>query len=135
MALAANTAGVRKISLVSPDPTVDMTQVAGGFEAWADYLHTNGGGSKTGEGERGVGTHLAVEPLNLANPKMTNGAPTGLVVVSPTTVKRQELDDVVDLLRVAPGPLLGVVTYTENGKRQPARDLMRRMTAARSNGA
>jgi len=53
-----------------------------------------------------------VKPFDFYSDALGNGAGTGLVVLSPIALKKSELDEVKNLLKVNPGPLLGVVTYT-----------------------
>jgi hypothetical protein len=51
-------------------------------------------------------------PFNVRQLALTNGGGMGLALVSPHTLKKTELDEAVHLLRMSPGPLLGVITYT-----------------------
>jgi hypothetical protein len=57
-------------------------------------------------------SRIPVSTLGVDSPSVSNGGATGLVVVAPATVKKQELDDTSHLLRVSPAPLLGLIAYT-----------------------
>ena len=104
LGLAAKAARVSKVRVVSPEPDFDLGRLTGG-----------------------VDPPLPIEPFSVINPPLSNGVPTGFVVVSPATLRRAELDEVQELLRIAPGPLLGVVTYpTEDGS--GVRRLLRKVT-------
>jgi hypothetical protein len=59
----------------------------------------------------------------------TNGSAPGLVLVTPSTVKKTDVAAATHLLRVSPAPLLGLVTYT------PPRSLVGRIRSiVRSEG-
>lgn len=47
------------------------------------------------------------------NPKTTptNGAPAGLVPVSPTSLRKSEIDEITPTVRLARWPLFSLVTY------------------------
>jgi len=85
--LAARAADVQSVGLVSSRRDLDLSHLASYLDA-----------------------PLKVRPFDFHS--SSNGHPPGLVLVSPDTLKRDELDEVVHLLRVSPGPLLGVVTYS-----------------------
>jgi hypothetical protein len=90
--LAAATAGVGKVALVPAKPGLDVEHIA-----------------------RGLDAPLKVEPFDARTSGGLNGSRSGLVLISPTTLRREELDQVVHLLRVSPGPLLGLVAYEPVG--------------------
>jgi hypothetical protein len=60
---------------------------------------------------------LRIRPFNLrdSSPEVPGGV--GLVVVSPTALKKTELMDVSHLLNVASLPLLGLLTYSPSSSR------------------
>ena len=43
---------------------------------------------------------------------VANGSATGVVLVTPSTIKKTQVGATAHLLRVTPAPLLGLVTYT-----------------------
>ena len=54
---------------------------------------------------------VQIRPLNLEYPAPHDRDGVGVVVVSPTALKRAELVDVMQLLRLTSFPLLGLITY------------------------
>src|SRR5207244_2917213 len=55
----------------------------------------------------------SIKPFSYATGLSKDGdfATTGLVVVAPTNVKKRDLNQVADLIRMTGWPLLGLVTY------------------------
>jgi capsular polysaccharide biosynthesis protein len=105
--LAAEAARVRNVTLVAAGPRVDLDGLADSLKASAaaEALQTNG---------NGVGAYPA--PLRIASfdaehPPFNNGSRSGLVLVSPTALKKTDLSDVAHLLQASRLPLLGVITY------------------------
>jgi capsular polysaccharide biosynthesis protein len=102
--LATRAAGVRNVGLIAvgpPEP--DLPALARRFS-----LNGSNGSPKSRSG--------TVRPFDVRSALPSNGSTTtGLVLVSPEVLKKAELDEVKDLLRVSPGPLLGVLTYGDPG--------------------
>jgi uncharacterized protein involved in exopolysaccharide biosynthesis len=101
--LATKTAGVNSVGLMAVrPPDLDVSALAERFAA-------------KGSNGSAVERPASVRAFDVRSSSLFNGSPTGLVLISPEALKRTELDDVKELLRVAPGPLLGVVTYRDPG--------------------
>jgi capsular polysaccharide biosynthesis protein len=103
--LATRAAGVKNVGLIGigpPEP--DLPALAERFA-----LNGTNGSPRARPGTvRAFDVHSALP---------VNGSTTGLVLVSPDVLKKAELDEVKELLRVGPGPLLGVLTYGDPGGR------------------
>jgi hypothetical protein len=67
------------------------------------------GGSE--EGGEAWASSQSIGPFDVGSSTLVNGGGTGLVVVAPDAPKRAELDEIRNLLKLTPGPLLGVMTY------------------------
>ena len=109
--VAAEVAGVGTVNLVATDPAVDLSRLANGLEAApADAFGPPRSPRDTHSG-------LRIRPFNLrdSSPEVPGGV--GLVVVSPTALKKTELMDVSHLLSVASLPLLGLLTYSPSSSR------------------
>ena len=109
--VAAEVAGVGTVNLVATDPAVDLSRLANGLEAApADAFGPPRSPRDTHPG-------LRIRPFNLrdSSPEVPGGV--GLVVVSPTALKKTELMDVSHLLNVASLPLLGLLTYSPSSSR------------------
>jgi capsular polysaccharide biosynthesis protein len=109
--VAAEVAGVGTVNLLATDPDVDLSRLANGLEAApADAFGPPRSPRDTHSG-------LRIRPFNLrdSSPEVPGGV--GLVVVSPTALKRTQLMDVSHLLTVASLPLLGLVTYSPSASR------------------
>ena len=109
--VAAEVAGVGTVNLVATDPDVDLSRLANGLEAApADAFGPPRNPRDTQPG-------LRIRPFNLrdSSPEVPGGV--GLVVVSPTALKKTELMDVSHLLNVASLPLLGLLTYSPSSSR------------------
>jgi capsular polysaccharide biosynthesis protein len=90
--LARKSAGVHSIGLLPLRSDVDLPRIT-------EQLAVNG------EARR-------IQPYDVRSPSLVNGGGTGLVIVAPDAPKMAELEGIRHLLALAPGPLLGVVTYT-----------------------
>ena len=109
--VAAEVAGVGTVNLVATDPAVDLSRLANGLEAApADAFGPP-------RSPRDPHSGLRIRPFNLrdSSPEVPGGV--GLVVVSPTALKKTELMDVSHLLNVASLPLLGLLTYSPSSSR------------------
>lgn len=116
--LSAEAAKVGNVALVGAGPDVDLLQLARTLSdsAEAEALHTNGFHDQD--------PHL--RPLKIGrfeakSPPINNGSRSGLVLVSPSVVKKTELTDIEQLLRASRLPLLGVITYDrpDGAQRRP----------------
>jgi len=100
LSLASKNAGVRNVGLMAVrPPELDLP-------ALAQRFGSNGNGAV----RPGM-----VRPFEIGSSSLLNGTSTGVVLVSPDSLRKSELDDVKELLRVTPGPLLGVLTYRHPG--------------------
>jgi hypothetical protein len=100
--LAAEAADVRNVAMVTAGG-VDVDGVAASLSA-ADASHAGNG--------NGHGAALRIGNFDSQNPPFNNGSRSGLVLVSPTALKKTELNDIEHLLQASRLPLLGVITYT-----------------------
>jgi capsular polysaccharide biosynthesis protein len=76
-------------------------------------LHTRATGAASS-------SRFRIRPFGLSNGSPDNRS-TGLVLVSPSVVKKAEIDDVSHLLRVARLPVLGLITYERQRAQEPRR--------------
>jgi hypothetical protein len=109
--VAAQVAGVGTVNLLATDPDVDLSRLADGLEAApADAIAAPRSPGDTRSG-------LRIRPFNLrdSSPDVPGGV--GLVVVSPTALKKTQLMDASHLLNVASLPLLGLLTYSRSPSR------------------
>ena len=113
--LAAEAADVHNVAMVTAGPGVDVDDVAASLNA-ADASHARSG--------NGHGPGLRIGNFDAQNPPFNNGSRSGLVLVSPTALKKNELADIEHLLQASRLPLLGVITYAG-----PNRHLRRGATA------
>jgi uncharacterized protein involved in exopolysaccharide biosynthesis len=100
--LAAEAADVRNVAMVTAGG-VNVDGVAASLSA-ADASHAGNG--------NGHGADLRIDNFDPQNPPFNNGSRSGLVLVSPTALKKAELNDIEHLLQASRLPLLGVITYT-----------------------
>jgi capsular polysaccharide biosynthesis protein len=108
--LAAEAAQVGNVALVSAGPNIDLHRMAGSLRsspaAGAHIATGNGESSGTPD------VHpLRIGAFNPESPPFNNGARSGLVLVSPSALKKTELRDIAYLLKASHLPLLGVITY------------------------
>gem|GEM_PF-1828559 len=111
--VAAEVAGVGTVNLLATDPDVDLSRLADGLErAPAEAF-----GPPQSPSPRDTHSWLRIRPFNLrdSSPEVPGGV--GLVVVSPTALKKTQLMDVSHLLNVASLPLLGLLTYGPSSSR------------------
>jgi capsular polysaccharide biosynthesis protein len=103
--LAAEAAGVRNVALFGAGPAVDLDRMAEALNSSsaAGRAHSNG---------KGAAPFLRIGRFNAESPPVNNGTRSGLVLVSPTALKKTELSDIANLLKVSDLPLLGLITYT-----------------------
>jgi hypothetical protein len=98
--LAAETAGLKNLALLAAMPDSDV-------EALAEQLEAN----SAREGALADRSPLRIRPFSLEDPAEHDPSETGLVLLSPDTIKKAELEDVHHLLRVMPLRVLGLITY------------------------
>lgn len=107
--LAAEAAHVRNVALVSAGPNVDLHRLA---ESLGTTRAAGGGSTRNGHSDARGGLHpLRIGAFNPESPPFNNGARSGLVLVSPTALKKTELSDIAYLMKASQLPLLGVITY------------------------
>jgi uncharacterized protein involved in exopolysaccharide biosynthesis len=115
--LAARARNVRNIGLVAARRDIDLEGLAQRMDAvWFDaplIASLVGGNGAEHEAEEGPPSspEFHVRPFSVRQLAMSNGGGMGLALVSPPTLKKTELDEVMHLLRMSPGPLVGVITY------------------------
>jgi capsular polysaccharide biosynthesis protein len=113
--LAAEAAKVRNVTMVTAGPGVDLSDLADSLNASAAAEKPKVNGRSSGHSHA-----LRIGSFDPENPPFNNGSRTGLVLVSPSALKKTELSDVEHLLQASQLPLLGVITY-----RTQERDLRR----------
>ncbi len=105
---SARKAHVAKIDLLGIGSTVDLALIAGALDS-----AVAGGAVPAAEGAAQpatAGRAITVRPFGLR--EIGEGDGTGLAVIAPAVLKKNELEDAMRLLRTTPWPLLGVMTYT-----------------------
>jgi len=143
--LGAESMQVESLGLVPIGPDVDLGLLAATFEDLAQDDVREGFREElasveavAGTGPRPVATshpqkdlrasaafgarnpQFHIRPFGLSHGSTENGS-VALVLVSPSVVKKAELDDVSHLLRVARLPVLGLITYERPRVNQPRR--------------
>lgn len=129
--LAAQSADVQSAALVAVGPDVDLGLLAATLDelanevpamsaprriAAADAVAAGGmrpiAHAEAEAGPRGAGssTRFRIHAFGLLDGRPDNGN-TALVLVSPDVAKKEEIDEVSNLLRVAGSPLLGLIAY------------------------
>lgn len=122
--LAVKASGVRDVRLLSAGPPADLESLATSLTVALDVLRQNGQPTQADDEStapakrrpRNVG--INVFDLRTWSP---NGGGTGLVLVSPIALKRNELVDVNRLLGMSRVPVIGLITYDRDrvrGQRQ-----------------
>ena len=105
--LAAQAAEVGNVALLAAGPDVDLDRLAESLSSSA------AGGVPTNPSESATG-HARTLRIGRFRPESTlsnNGRRSGLVLVSPTALKKAELSDIANLLKLSQLPLLGLITY------------------------
>jgi uncharacterized protein involved in exopolysaccharide biosynthesis len=127
--LAAKTAKVRHVGLVSARPDIDAIGLARRLEstlaapeprpqgeasdpdAWPSDHGVLSGPADTAGSAPPAPAPFRVRVVDHHAPPAVNGTPYGLVFVTPPTLKKQDLVGPRHLLRISAAPLLGVVAY------------------------
>lgn len=116
--LAAEAAGVETVGLFPAAPGLDLSGFAERLEAIPpgalDPQHNAVAMDHARPG-------LRIRPFSLHDSSADVQGGVGLVLVAPTEMKKAELIDVGQLLRLTPVPLLGLVTYTPQSSRRRGR--------------
>ncbi|MFL5968754.1 MAG: hypothetical protein ACJ74L_04085 [Gaiellaceae bacterium] len=116
--LAAAGVELPNVGLVAVGPDVELGLVAAMLDELANGVATTAAkrtavGAETATEPVAAGSHSV--PFRIRPFGMLDGAPSNgqmaLVLVSPSVVKKSDIDDASHLLRVAGSPLLGLVTY------------------------
>jgi hypothetical protein len=104
----AKEAQVRTVELATIGPPTDLKRLARQLQ-----LHVNGHPLMREEGAVTNGSGPAVRVFGSPSAAKTNGAgpSVGLVVITPSTVKRSDLRTATDLSLLTEWPLLGALTY------------------------
>ncbi len=104
--LAAEAVEVGNVALLAAGPDGDLDRVATSLRSSAAL-----GELKGNENGSGHAKPLRITSFKPERPPMNNGRLSGLVLVSPTALKKAELNDIAHLLKVSQLPLLGLITY------------------------
>ena len=118
--LAAESVNAREVGLVAVGPEVEVGLLAATLDELANAgvatasRHIASAEAVTA-GARGFAgrpsaSRCRIRPFGLLDDRADNGT-TALVLISPTAVKKEEIDEVSHLLRVAGSPLVGLITY------------------------
>ena len=115
--LAAEAAGVENVGLLAAGPDVDLGSLAESLTAAqpapAGGRRKTGSSNRNGHQRNGHQAGVAIRPFS---PSLSNGSrPSGLVLVAPSVLKKTELVDASQFLKVANLPLLGVIAYGTPG--------------------
>jgi hypothetical protein len=129
--LAAKGAGVRRISLLAAEPINELDIIAKQLETAANHpveagspvedpiAATHAGGQvapssvEAMAARRAVGAApVYVRPFGIDFAMSNNGAPTGVVVLAPTSLRRARIVALNHLLSITPAPVLGLITYS-----------------------
>jgi uncharacterized protein involved in exopolysaccharide biosynthesis len=113
--LAAKAAGVRDVRLLPARRDLDLQILAPRLDAAAaPALASVVGSDAEYEGAAVTdGTTFRIRPFDIRDSALSsNRGGTGLVLVSPTALKKTEIDEIKHFLRMSPGPLVGLLTYT-----------------------
>ena len=105
--LAAEAAHVGNVALLATSPDIDLDRLAASLSST-----TAVGGMQSSEGASGHLGALRIGRYKPESPPVNNGRLSGLVLVAPTALKKAELSDIDNLLKVSRLPLLGLITYT-----------------------
>jgi len=106
--LAAEAAQVRNVALVAAGTDVDLGILA----EWLRSAPAAGGFPAPLNSKAKGHAALRIGPFDAESPPFNNGVRSGIVVVSPTALKKNELTDIAHLLKVSRLPLLGLITHT-----------------------
>jgi capsular polysaccharide biosynthesis protein len=131
--LAAQRAGVRNVSLLAAEPQTDLGAMAKQIESacnragpppsvtpepvvtYASHIGPVHSPSGAEHAERltdaSAPSGIRVRPFRIDHLSTTNGAGTGVVVVSPTSLKRTQIVELKHLLSVMSAPVLGLITH------------------------
>lgn len=115
--LAAKARGVRDIGLLPIRRNLDVRRLAELLDehSVAAPVLASVVGSPAGPQAETVIEDIArcrIRPFDVRSSTLgRNGRATGLVLVSPTAIKKTELDEIKHLLRMSPGPVVGLITY------------------------
>lgn len=121
--LAAEAARVRNVALVAAGPKVDLDELAESLKTSAAVeALTSGNGAGIGH------SSLKIASFDAEHPPFNNGTRSGIVLVSPPALKKDELNDVEHLLQASRLPLLGVITYPQ-AHRPSLTDQIKRLAA------
>jgi capsular polysaccharide biosynthesis protein len=117
----AKEAEVRTVELATVGPATDLRRLARQLQA-----HVNGHPLTRESSTMGNGSGPTVRVYGSPPPTRTNGAApsVGLVVVTPSIVKRDRLEAAIELSLLTEWPLLGVLTYRpgrSGSRRRPAK--------------
>jgi capsular polysaccharide biosynthesis protein len=118
--LAAEAAGVGNVALLATGSDVDLDTVTTSLRASAGAQAPQRNGNGNGTSPPPPGLHepakLRIAPFEPTDPPFNNGRRSGLVLVSPTALKKTELADVSHLLKASNLPLLGLITYSPGAR-------------------
>jgi hypothetical protein len=121
--LAAERAGVLSVNLLAAVPDPGLSAAAANLEAAVNGLSRSPVPSEpavTGAAQaRDPSPHtyrpppppLRVQTFGIDFPATRNGAPSGVVLVAPASLRRSRVLEVRHLLSVMPVPVLGLITY------------------------
>jgi capsular polysaccharide biosynthesis protein len=114
--LAAEAAGVGNVALLATGADVDLDTVTTSLRASASGRAPHQNGTPAASSGLHEPAKLRIAPFEPMDPPFNNGRRSGLVLVSPTALKKTELADVSHLLKASNLPLLGLITYTPGAR-------------------
>jgi hypothetical protein len=114
--LAAEAAGVGNVALLATGSDVDLDTVTTSLRASAGAKPAQRNGAPPAPPGLHEPAKLRIAPFEPTDPPFNNGRRSGLVLVSPTALKKTDLADVSHLLKASNLPLLGLITYTPGAR-------------------
>jgi capsular polysaccharide biosynthesis protein len=121
--LASEAAGVREVRLVGAGPAADLRSLvaslrdsgpAGAPEPAGRAPAANGSTTTGAARRKGPRQEVSIDVFDLRT-WSPNGGGTGLVLVSPISLKKNQLDDINRVLVVSRAPVIGLITYEPGG--------------------
>jgi hypothetical protein len=125
--LAAERAGVMSVNLLAAVPDPGLSAAAANLEAAVNGLSGRPAGPSEPAATGAALAHtrrqqtyrppspspppLRVQTFGIDFPATRNGAPSGVVLVAPGSLRRSRVLEVKHLLSVMPVPVLGLITY------------------------
>ena len=133
--LAAAGVNAKTVELVSVGPPIDLSPLSEAIVELEPVID-HGRPPVVGANGRLAVNRFGIDPAGSSRSNgSTPGAQSALVAVLPSTIKRSDLRELIDLQEVTSWPLVGVVTYDRLSRVRPGRGQARKSRPSRSAGA